>query len=122
MNSGLRCVGRSWWHVDKSDLSFTFGAKRIYRMEPRRFVICGTRGVTVAMRGGYGLDCRSPARPLDAEENFVEGYDSPLEKIILENNFKVIIFGIWRQFYYIKQYGFSKAFSLPCRIWLYRWG
>ncbi len=37
--SGLQYFGRSDWHVDKSDMSFTFGPENIYRMEPRRFFI-----------------------------------------------------------------------------------
>lgn len=78
--SGLQCSGRSWWHVDKSDLSFTFGPENIYRMEPRRFFIWGSRGVPVAMRSGDGPDGRTPARPLDAQENFVE----ECESVILE--------------------------------------
>jgi hypothetical protein len=78
--SRLQCSGRSWWHVDKRDLSFTFGPENIYRMEPRRFFIWGSRGVPVAMRSGDGPDGRTPARPLDAQENFVEECDS----VILE--------------------------------------
>jgi hypothetical protein len=78
--SGLQCFGRSDWHVDKSDLSFTFGPENIYRMEPRRFFLWGSRGTPVAMRSGDGPDGRTPARPLDAQENFVEGCQS----VILE--------------------------------------
>ena len=69
--SAIRCCGRSWWPHDENDLSFTFGPENIYRMEPRRFFIWGSRGVPVAMRGGDGPDGRNPARPLDARENFV---------------------------------------------------
>jgi hypothetical protein len=78
--SGLQCFGRSWWHADDSDLSFTFGPESICRMEPRRFFIWGSRGVPVATRGGDGPDGRTPARPLDAQENFVEECDG----VILE--------------------------------------
>jgi hypothetical protein len=78
--SGLQCFGRSDWHVDKSDLSFTFGPENIYRMEPRRFFVWGGRGVPVAMRSGDGPDGRTPARPLDAQEEFVDG----CENVILE--------------------------------------
>lgn len=77
---GLQCFGRSWWHVDNSDLSFTFGPENIYRMEPRRFFIWGSRGVPVAMRAGDGPDGRTPARPLDGQENFVDDCES----VILE--------------------------------------
>lgn len=78
--SGLQFFGRSDWHVDKGDLSFTFGPENIYRMEPRRFFVWGSRGVPVAVRGGDGPDGRTPARPLDAQENFVER----CEEVILE--------------------------------------
>lgn len=78
--SGLQFFGRSDWHFDRSDLSFTFGLENIYRMEPRRFFVWGSRGVPVAMRGGDGPDGRTPARPLDAEENFFEEF----EDVILE--------------------------------------
>ena len=78
--SAIRCFGRSWWPYDENDLSFTFGPENIYRMEPRRFFIWGSRGVPVAMRGGDGPDSRNPARPLDARENFVE----ECESVILE--------------------------------------
>jgi hypothetical protein len=76
--SGLQCFGRSWWPNDKGDLSFTFGPENIYRMEPRKFFIWGSRGIPVAMRSGDGPDGRTPARPLDAQENFVEGCESVL--------------------------------------------
>ncbi len=49
-------------------------------MEPRSFFVWGSRGVPVAMRSGDGLDSRTPARPLDAQENFVE----ECEEVILE--------------------------------------
>ncbi len=78
--SGLQYFGRSDWHVDKSDMSFTFGPENIYRMEPRRFFIWGSRGVPVAMRGGDGPDGQTPARPLDAQENIIE----ECEDVILE--------------------------------------
>ena len=78
--SGLQFFGRSEWHVDQSALSFNFGPENIYRMEPRRFFIWGSSGVPVAMRGGDGPDGRTPAKPLDAQENFVE----ECESVILE--------------------------------------
>ncbi len=78
--SGLQCFGRSWWQHDRSELSFTFGPDNIYRMEPRSFFVWGSRGVPVAMRSGDGPDGRTPARPLDAQENFVE----ECEGVILE--------------------------------------
>jgi hypothetical protein len=71
----IRCSGRSWWPHDESDLSFTFGPENIYRLEPRRFFIWGSRGVSVAIRSGDGPDGLNPARPLDAHENFVEECD-----------------------------------------------
>jgi hypothetical protein len=74
--SGLQCFGRSWWQVDQSDLSFTFRPENIYRMEPRSFFVWGSGEIPVAMRGGDGPDGRTPARPLDAQENFVEGCEN----------------------------------------------
>jgi hypothetical protein len=74
--SGLQCSGRSWWHVDKSNLSFTFGPENIYRMEPRSFFVWGSREVPVAMRSGDGPDGRTPAHPLDAQEKLVEECES----------------------------------------------
>lgn len=70
--SGLQCTGRSWSHVDGSNLFFTFGPESIYRMEPRSFFVWGSRGVPVAMRSGDGPDGRTPTRPLDAREDLVE--------------------------------------------------
>jgi hypothetical protein len=78
--SGLQCSGRSCWPHENGDLSFTFGPENIYRMEPRSFFVWGSRGVPVAMRSGDGPDGRTPARPLDAQENFVE----ECEGVILE--------------------------------------
>lgn len=78
--SGLQCSGRSWGPHDKGDVYINFGPENIYRMEPRSFFVWGSRGVPVAMRGGDGPDGRTPARPLDAQENFVEECDN----VILE--------------------------------------
>ncbi len=79
---GLEFFGRSDWHVDKSDFSFNFGPENIYRMEPRRFFLWGSCGVPVAMRGGDGPDGRTPARPLDAQENFIEECEDVTLKFI----------------------------------------
>lgn len=41
MGSWLRYTGRSWWHVDESESSLSFGPEGLYRMEPRRFFLWG---------------------------------------------------------------------------------
>ena len=70
--SDLQFVARSWKPYYEDDFYYRFGAANIYRMEPRRFYLWGSGGIPIAMRGGEGQDESSPARPMDAQEQFIE--------------------------------------------------
>jgi hypothetical protein len=68
----LQFVGRSWKPYYVDDFCYRFGPANIYRMEPRRFYLWGSGDIPIAMRGGEGQDESSPARPMDAQEQFIE--------------------------------------------------
>ena len=76
----LQIVGRSWKPYYEDDFCYRFGAENIYRMEPRRFYLWGSGGVPIAMRGGEGQDERTPDRPMDAQEQYIE----ECENVVLE--------------------------------------
>jgi hypothetical protein len=78
--SSLQALGRSWKPFHSDDFVYMFGAENIYRMEPRRFYLWGSNGIPAAMRGGDGPDDRILARPLDAQEQYIE----ECEDLILE--------------------------------------
>lgn len=74
--SDLQVVGRSWKPYYEDDFYYRFGAENIYRMEPRRFYLWGSGGIPIAMRGGEGQDEGTPARPMDAQELYIEECES----------------------------------------------
>lgn len=78
--SGLRIVGRAWKPYYSDDFCYTFGPEHIYRMEPRRFYLWGSCGIPIALRSGDGPDERTPARPLDSQQQLI----ADCEDVILE--------------------------------------
>lgn len=74
--SDLQVVGRSWKPYYEDDFCYRFGAENIYRMEPRKFFLWGSGGIPIAMRGGEGQDESTPARPMDAQEKYIEECES----------------------------------------------
>jgi hypothetical protein len=65
----LQAVGRSWKQAYGEDFTYTFGPENIFRMEPRWFYLWGSSSIPIALGSGDGPDGRTPAHPIDANEN-----------------------------------------------------